>query len=283
MSDDRVFILGAGRAGRGLARALGASGVAVTGLHGTRESAEPRITAGALPPSIRSATIILVTVRDGQLDRALDQIAKAGVARGAAVLHASGSAEPAGVQALRAADVPSGTFHPLVPFADEDAAAHRLRGAWIGIDGDPPARDAARRLATRLGARVLEIPEGSKIRYHAAAVFAANFPIVLAATADRLLREAGVPADEGWPAVLHLMRSAVANVAAQSPAHALTGPIARGDVETVRAHVAALAGDAEALASYRALSRAALALAREHGTPSDRLREIELALLGELA
>lgn len=283
MSDDRVFILGAGRAGRGLSRALGASGVAIAGLHGTRESSEPRISAGAMPATIRSATIVLVTVRDAQLDGALDQVVKAGVAKGAVVLHASGSAEPRGVEALRSADIPAGTFHPLVPFTDAEQAAERLRGAWIGIDGDAPARDAARRLATRLGARVLEIPEGSKTRYHAAAVFAANFPIVLAATADRLLREAGVPAEDGWPAVLHLMRSAVANVAAQSPAQALTGPIARGDVDTVRGHVAALASDAEALASYRALSRAALALARERGTPVEQLRDIELALLGELA
>lgn len=280
---ERVFIVGAGRAGRGLARALGASGVQVVGLHGTTASDDPPVTAGAIPPRIRKATVVLVTVRDAQLDAAITELTRAPLAKEAVVLHASGSTDPPTLELLRRAGHPCGTFHPLVPLADERRAADRLRGAWIGIDGDERARAMAASLARALGAHAVAIPPGEKPRYHAAAVFAANFPIVLAAIADRLLRESRISANDAWQAILHLMRTAVANVESQSPAEALTGPIARGDQDTVRAHVAALANDPEALAAYRALSRAALALARERGVAPATIRAMELALLGELA
>jgi predicted short-subunit dehydrogenase-like oxidoreductase (DUF2520 family) len=74
------------------------------------------------------------------------------------------------------------------------------------------------------------------------------------------------------------MRAAVSNLETGRPHDVLTGPIARGDVASVRGHLAALAGDAPALAAYITLSRAALTLARERGTPPDRLAEISGAL-----
>ena len=200
------------------------------------------------------------------------------LAADAVVLHASGSADPPGLAPLRAAGHAAGTFHPLVPLADPARAALLLRGAWIGVEGDPRAVVLARTLATRLGAYVLEIPAGEKPRYHAAAVFAANFPTVLAAIAVRLLAEAGVSRTDGWPAVLALMRAALSNLGDRAPSRALTGPIARGDVETVRHHLEALRADAPALEAYRVLSRAALELAKEGGTEPERLGEIESLL-----
>ena len=90
---DRVFILGAGRAGRGLARALRASGVTVLGLHGrTAEAGYPAVTAGAIPGALGEAGVVLVAVRDAQLESALRELLAAGLAPGAVVLHVSGSA-----------------------------------------------------------------------------------------------------------------------------------------------------------------------------------------------
>jgi predicted short-subunit dehydrogenase-like oxidoreductase (DUF2520 family) len=277
---ERVFVLGAGRAGQGLARALAASGVEIVGLHGTKADAARRITAGAIPKTIADATVALVAVRDAQLDRALREIAKAALSDRAVILHASGGAEPAALEELRSRGRAAGTFHPLVPLSDPDRAAEVLKGAWIGIDGDARALDVSRRLAERLSAQTVEIPAGTKARYHAAAVFAANFPTVLAAIAHRLLRDAGIPNADGWDAVLHLMVAAVGNIHAHRPADALTGPIVRGDVDTVAHHLEALAGDREALDIYRAMSRAALELAEEAGTSAELLGQIR-ARLGE--
>ena len=236
---DRVFILGAGRAGRGFARAFRVSGVDVVGLHGRRTERTPdAVTAGALPAALGKATAIIVAVRDAQLDDALGAIATAQSDKRAAVLHASGSAEPKGLVALRAAGHPCGTFHPLVPIADPARAAELFKGAWVGVDGDAAAIATADRLAGRLGAHTLRIPPGEKARYHAAAVLASNFPTVLATLA------------------------------------ALTGPVMRGDAETIRRHLTALAGAPELRRVYVELSRAAVEIARAGGAEVDAVEEV---------
>lgn len=275
-----VFVLGAGRAGRSLARALVVAGVNVVGAHGRHADpgAVPPVTGGELPTSLGEASIILVTVRDAQLGDALRQLATAPLAPAAVVLHASGATDPSEASILRGAGYSVGTMHPLVPLANPDRAVDVLRGAWIGVDGDPRAIAAARMLATRVGAHTLTIPPGEKPRYHAAAVFAANFPVVVAALAERLLEEAGVEEREARAATVGLMSAAVSNLESGRPHDVLTGPIARGDVASVRGHLAALAGDTPALSAYVTLSRAALTLARERGTPAERLAEISAAL-----
>jgi predicted short-subunit dehydrogenase-like oxidoreductase (DUF2520 family) len=275
---DRVFVLGAGRAGKGLARALDASGVALAGLHGRRAEpagadGAPAVTAGALPPSLGGAGVVLVAVQDAALDGAIAELLAAPPLPGAVLLQASGSAEPERFADARRAGHPAGTFHPLVPLADPSRAPALLRGAWVGAEGDPAAVAAARRLAAALGASVLEIPAGEKARYHAAAVFASNFPTVLAAIAARLMREAGVAEGDGRDAVRALLAAAAANVASGDPLAALTGPVVRGDVVTVRRHLDALADDGDARAVYLALSRAALGMLGE-GRSAPALREL---------
>lgn len=273
----RVFILGAGRAGRGLARALRASGVTVVGLHGrTTESGYPAVTAGTIPETLREAGIVLVAVRDAQLEDALRELLRSGLAPGAVVLHVSGSAPDVLLAPVRAAGHPSGTFHPLLPLSSAAEAPRLLHGAWIGVDGDPAAREAARALADVIGARTLEIPEGEKARYHAAAVFASNFPIVLAEIAARLLTDAGVPSVEARDAVQGLLAAAAINLRGRAPAEALTGPVARGDVGTVQAHLGALAGDAREI--YVTLARAAADLARQAGANPEALDRIRRLL-----
>ena len=275
-----VFVLGAGRAGRSLARAFVVAGIDVVGLHGRHAEpfAKPPISAGPLPASLGRATVVLVTVRDAQLGGALRQLAAATLAPRAVVLHASGATDPPEAVALRDGGHPVGTMHPLVPLADPSRAPQMLRDAWIGIDGSPEAIRVATELTERLGAHALTIPPGEKPRYHAAAVFAANFPVVVAALAERLLMESGVAEREARSATLALMAAALSNLETGRPHDVLTGPIARGDVESVKGHLAALASDATALAAYVTLSRAALTLARERGTSAERLAEISVAL-----
>jgi len=279
MTDDRVFILGAGRAGRSLARALRAGGVQVTGLHGRHPTPADGITAGPLPGALGRATCVLVTVRDAQLEGALETLTTAAIAPRAIVLHASGSADPKALDALRRAGHQCGTFHPLVALSDPSQAPQTLRGAWIGIDGDSEAQQVSERLAAAVGANVLYIPPGEKPRYHAAAVFASNFPTVLMCLAEELMREAGIASDIARPALHPLFASAVENLRGGGGSSALTGPIVRGDAGTIARHVQALLAHPDALDAYRALSRAALRWVRE-GTTTDgrRLDEIERLL-----
>jgi predicted short-subunit dehydrogenase-like oxidoreductase (DUF2520 family) len=263
----RVAVVGPGRAGKSLASALRAAGVDVVGLAGRGER-------------IPKANVILITVRDGDLVSALGDLTSRGLEPGAIVLHASGADDPAAaLDALRASGHAAGTFHPFVPLADPDAGAIALRNAWIGIDGDPAAVAAAEQLAAAVGAHVLRIPSGAKPGYHAAAVIAANFPVVLAAAAERELRHAGVEPGPARAAVAHLMRTSMDHLAALGPERALTGPVARGDAGTIARNLAALADDPHVHDLYVTASRIAVDLARAAGTVSaERLNEIERRL-----
>jgi len=270
-------VLGAGRAGRGLARAFREGGIEVVGVHGRRRFADGPITvsAGAIPPTIRTADVVLVTVQDAQLPGALAELREAGVPPRVVILHASGGASPReAIKAIRAQGHPMGTFHPLVPIPDPERAPALMRGAWIGVEGDPEAVQVATELAARTGAQVLPIPAEGRAAYHAAAVMASNFPTVLAGLATTLMHRVGVEEDAARAAVRHLMRAAVTNLADAEPGAALTGPISRGDVETVAGHLAALAPTPELDLVYRALSRAAIPLAAAQGTDPVALARI---------
>ena len=278
---ERVFIIGPGHVGRGLFRAFRASGVEVVGLHGKRPSGVATST-GALPKELASANVIVVCVRDPQLDETIDEVITASrdgrAARGTVILHTSAIAEPAGLRTLNESGFPGGTFHPLVPFSDPEVAADLLRKGWVGIDGENGARSASRRLAGHIGARTLDIPAGKKPAYHAAAVISSNFPVVLASVAGHLLRDIGVPDSSAYQAVESLMSGALANMKQALPDDALTGPIVRGDAETVGKHLRALEKHGQALDVYRALSAAAVEIARYHGVDQKKL----VALAGML-
>lgn len=254
----RVFILGAGRAGRALARACHAAGVPIVGLHG--RSATPddpdRVTVGPIPGAIAEAEIVLVTVRDMQMEEALAALSESAMNRDAVVLHASGATEPDGLEGLREAGHACGTFHPLAPLADASAGPETMRGAYVGVDGDDKAVACARTLAHALGSRPVRIPPGRKPLYHAAAVISANFVTALAVLASQLFRQAGLSPADAEGATRALIRVAAANVDRSDFTSALTGPAARGEVDTVVRHLKALADHPREARIYRELTDA---------------------------
>lgn len=283
---ERVLIIGAGQVGRGLFRAFrDASGVDVLGLHGHRPSGFAT-SSGAMPSAIADANAIVVAVRENQLDDVLSELlgerGKGGrgrLASGTVIVHTSGSAEPPLLTGLSDMGLSGGTFHPLVPFANPDRAPELLKRAWIGIDGDAQARATSKRLAGHLGARTLDIPPGNKAVYHAAAVMSSNFPVVLASLASDLLAGLGIPERSAQQAVHSLMDAAVSNVGDTPPDQALTGPVVRGDSDTVMRHLAALRHHPEARAVYKRLSLAAIDIAAGRGVDAARLEELRKMLL----
>jgi predicted short-subunit dehydrogenase-like oxidoreductase (DUF2520 family) len=257
---ERIFVVGAGKVGRGLALAFRSAHLDVLGVHG-RTPRDGATTSGTFPATLAEANVVVVAVSDPALDEVLAQLAAARTAQrlahGAVVLYTSGGTTPRALDALRAAGVPCGTFHPLAPFPTPERGAAALHDGWVGIDGDATACATARRLAAAVGARTVNIPAGAKTAYHAAAVFASNFPIVLAAIATRLLAQRGFEEHTAQQVVAQLMRAAVENLAAGAPAQVLTGPAARGDEGVITSHRDALRVDPVAAEVYDALTRAA--------------------------
>ncbi|MCU1460009.1 MAG: hypothetical protein JWO37_84 [Acidimicrobiales bacterium] len=220
-----VRLIGPGRAGRSLARALAAAGGwRVAGLLGR---ADDPVDAAA------GVDLLVLAVPDA----AIAEVAAAvRPSPGVVAAHLAGSLtlDVLGHHDRRA------SVHPLVaiPTADTD-----LTGRWFAVAGDP----IAGRLVDALGGRAIAVADADRVAYHAAACIASNHLVALLGQAERIAAAAGVPLE----AYLDLVRGTVDNVAALGPAAALTGPVARGDWATVDRHRAAL--DPTELPAYDAM------------------------------
>jgi predicted short-subunit dehydrogenase-like oxidoreductase (DUF2520 family) len=230
----RVRVVGAGRAGGSFRAALANAGWTV--------DVWPR----DAPPTEAAAGVdlLLVCVPDAAVAAvagAVDPVADTVVA------HCAGSL---GLDVL-AGHQRVGSVHPLVALPSPELGAARLVGAWFGVAGDAMVLDVVR----ALDGRAVEVPDADRALYHAAAVVASNHLVALLGQVERIAAGAGVP----LAAYLDLVRGTVDNVAALGPAGALTGPVARGDWDTVARHLDALPADERP--AYEALADEAARLA----------------------
>ena len=275
-----VAILGAGRMGQGLALALGEAGHRVILVSRSSHPVAPplRLHQGARSLALRDVDAIVLAVPDGAIGSlAAELAAERGIIRRHAVLHLSGLRDRGALAPLEGTGAALGSFHPLQTISDPATAAARFAGAYAGIEGDERALLVAESLAASLRMTPVRIPSEAKPAYHAGATFAANYTTALVAVAERLAADAGIHPDIARRLYLPLVRGAAANLEA-GPEAALTGPVRRGDVETVAAHLAALGPADREL--YLLLAREALRLAREAGlAPQAAARMAEL--LGE--
>jgi predicted short-subunit dehydrogenase-like oxidoreductase (DUF2520 family) len=262
----RLAIVGAGRMGRGLALALRGQEVALVSRSGRAEA-------------VRAAGAVLLAVPDDAIATVAAELAgERSVRSDHVVLHLSGLLDRHALAPLAETGAGLGSFHPLQTIADPATAPLRLAGAYAGIEGDQRALELGRLLAEALGMVAVAVPAEGKAAYHAGAAFVANYTTALVAVAERLAVRAGVPAGLAAGIYLPLLRGTVANLEA-GPVAALTGPVRRGDVRTVRAHLAVLTGAEGRL--YRLLAAEALRLAREAGLSPEAANRVADALRDE--
>jgi len=225
---------------------------------------------------VRGADIVLLAVPDDAVIPLAGELADEGsITPGHVVLHLSGLLDREALAPLRGTGAALGSFHPLQTIADPTTAPERLAGAYAGIEGDDRAAAAGEGLAAALGMHPVRVSAMGKPAYHAGAVFAANFTTALAAVAERLARSAGIAPDVARALYLPLFQGAVVNLA-DGPVAALTGPVRRGDIRTIEAHLAVLGPEEARL--YRPLAREALALARQAGLPAEAAARVAEAL-----
>ncbi len=280
-----VGVIGPGRAGTGLALALVRAGWTVY-LHGRGAKAVPAplaLTVGAdgPPPWMARVGVVVLAVRDDAIRPLAESLARAGAVRAEqVVLHLSGCLGQEALGALVPTQAALGSLHPLQTIVDPERAPERLRGAWAAVEGMPRAVEAGERIASAVGLRPFRLASRAKAVYHAGAVFASNYFVVVEAVAQRLLRHAGLSDADAWAALLPLVEGTFANLSRHQPAEVLTGPVARADVDTIAQHVASLTEDDAAL--YRALGRAALELARKRGMDDVAAAKVADALATDL-
>lgn len=266
-------LLGPGRAGTAIALALVSRGwrpVAVAGRTvdaPSTQSVAARLGAPAVEvvDAGRHADLVVIATPDSAIPGAAAAVAPS-LRAGALVVHLSGASTLHELDAVALArrDVEIGSLHPLQSLPSAEIGADRLRSSWCAIDGSP----GVERVALDLEMRPFRVDTADRVSYHAAACVASNHLVALLGQVERLAASAGVPLD----AFLPLVRGTLDNVADLGPAAALTGPVARGDDETVARHLDALPADERD--AYRALAREAGRLAgREDGDSPSHLEE----------
>lgn len=268
-----LLIVGASRAGLGVGGALGVAlarpivvwnrslreGVDLTGAEG-------------LDAGLTQAEGLIFAVSDDALEeciaRVADRLAQ-GVGRPTFALHLSGARPMRALEAVRVQGVATAALHPLRTFAAARIDPEALRGVTCVLEAE---NELNRPLATwlqALGARVAELNPGERARYHAAAAFGANGLVALIAESARQMEQAGLSREAALAGVLRLLQGALDDVATRGPEAALTGPVVRGDVETLRRHLE-LPGEEGMSRAYPAVARLTLELAFRAGRLDDQ-------------
>lgn len=287
----KIAIVGAGVIGTSLGLLLQRAGHVVVAL-ASRTKRRAQAAAALLggvevvaDPALAAmgADVVLLAVPDREIAALGERIAQGGaLRRGAVVAHLAGGLPAAVLDPVRAAGAYPGSMHPLQSFANVDTAVRMLPGTAFAVEGDPRATEVLVTLARDVGGKPLHVASGQKAAYHAGAVLASNFVVALLDGAVELLVRAGVPREEALPALLPLLSGTAQNLAQVGLPDALTGPIARGDVGTVRGHLAALAaGSATLLPAYVALAQRTVEVALRKGTLAPSEASALRALLAE--
>ncbi len=239
-----------------------------------RVKADPRLDLGGL---VAGPTVILLAVPDGSIASIAAGLALQGDWSGRTVLHHAGAFGPELLAPLAKAGAATGVLHPL-QVMPRDPAAALPDSTHARCEGAPAALKIARRLARDAGLEVLpnrlKWTGATRTDYHIAAALAANDLVALVASAAKLLESSGIDREAAIDALLPLARGALEQLAKESPGEAVSGPVPRGDVDTLETHFLRLnRRDRDLLEVHRLLSSRVLRLAVEEGRISERARK----------
>lgn len=273
-----LAVIGPGRVGTVLARALTAVGWRVAAVAGRSTASIERFVAQvptATPQpaaaAVRAAALVLVTVNDDELAGLARHLAKVdAVVEGSRWVHTSGRYGTAVLRPITLAGGRVAACHPAQTFPDD--ADPGLAGCGWAVTAAQRDRPWANQLVRTLGGEPVDVDEAARVRYHAALTVGSNGTAAVVGLARDLLLAAGVTTPERFLSGL-VTRSA--GNAAEQGAAALTGPVRRGDAQTVRAHLEDLHEVLpEAVPAYRALAELALSYARRAGLDPQRAQAV---------
>jgi predicted short-subunit dehydrogenase-like oxidoreductase (DUF2520 family) len=266
-----VGVIGAGRVGTALAVALRRAGHRITAASAVSSASRERVDrylsgTVVLEPAdvVAAADLVLLTVPDDALAGLVAGLAATGAPlAGRMLAHTSGRHGLAVLEPATELGALPLALHPVMTFTGRADDADKLAGISFGVTAPAVLRPAAEVLVMEMGGEPVFIAEADRGLYHAALAGAANHLVTQVVQAEDLLSRAGV----AQPArMLGPLLSAALDNALRLGDAGLTGPVARGDAETVAGHVDALRADApEALPAYLALARLTAARALASG------------------
>ncbi|MBI4282330.1 MAG: DUF2520 domain-containing protein [Chloroflexi bacterium] len=282
----RVGFIGAGRAATGLALALHQRGYRVTAV-ASRTLASAEVLAGRIqgctslktPQEVADGCdLVFITTSDDAIATVARSVQWH---RDMGVVHCSGAESAAILDAARKQGARVGSFHPMQTFPAISYGGANLAGVAFAVEGPPPLIDTLKEMAHALGGWPVEIAPEHRALYHLSGFLACGAVVTLVGQAAEVWKVMGYTREEGLKVLFPLLRSTVDSLEAQGIPTALTGPISRGDVGTVRKHLDALECQAPSvLPLYCQVALGAVALSREKGG-IDQVKEREITALLE--
>lgn len=265
----RVGFIGAGKTGVALGKYLGLNGQTLSGYlsKNFKYAKEAAVftdskTYESLASFLADTDLVFITTPDDQI-KGVWQALKKHSLTGKLVAHTSGSLASEIFEGIEAMGGYGYSLHPFMAINDKYTGHKRLKVATFTLEGHPD------KLALMKGLlpphQKLNIIDGkNKALYHASAVFASNFTVALAHISDSMLKHIGI---HDTDTVLNIMENTIVNLKTSGIVKGLTGPVERGDSETIARHMAHLSG--QELAIYAAMSKDLLTIAQEKNTQRD--------------
>ena len=266
-----VAIIGAGRLGTSLAHALSKKGYMIKALScrtlSSAEESRQFIGQGrAFTDNARAAdaaTIVFLCLPDEEILKVSESLALSPLSwANRLVLHCSGLLSSEALTPLRKKGALTASAHPVQSFTHKRTPPEHFRDIYFSLEGESEALAQARKIIDKLGGRAFIIQAKDKILYHAACSIASNFLVVLLDMASSLLHKTGLREEEAFQILLPLVKGTLHNVKEFNIPASLTGPVIRGDKETVQQHLEALKKNRLYHETYRQLAAQALEMAK---------------------
>lgn len=292
MTKKRISFIGAGKVGTALAYLLSNRGYAVTGITSKNiDSAEKAASfmGGKIPYSndlyvfVEDSDIVFVTTNDDAVPLVAQGVLEnCAVSRGQIFAHASGSLKAAVFAPLENKGALGISIHPLQTIANPTEGVKNITGSLFAVEGNEKAHQTARELVESLDGNAFFIDSEKKTLYHLAAVIASNYLVTLMDKSSTIFKNIEIDENIGLQGLLKLVRGTVNNIERLGTKDALTGPIARGDVETIKDHITAIRKFMPELMNfYKVLGEHTATLALEKGSINkEQAKKIKELLAG---
>ncbi len=270
----KVGFIGAGVIGTALGILLKDKGYSIGGYYNRsldRAQASAKLVGTEYHQSMLSlcsaVDIVFITTNDDSiLEVARDLAKQKAVNSRHSIIHCSGSLDLTVLNPVKELGADVISIHPLQACASVEKAIRAIPGSVFSIEGGEKERLLGRGLVEALDGQYFYIEGQNKVLYHAAAVMASNYLVVLLDLSRQMMTEAGMPQEKFYDSILPLVEGTLQNIRQLDIPQALTGPVARGDISTIKDHVVALKKYLpDSYDAYRELTKKAvpLALAKE--------------------
>jgi predicted short-subunit dehydrogenase-like oxidoreductase (DUF2520 family) len=285
-----IAIIGAGNLGTSLGYALSKKGynikaLSCRSLKSLKESQRIIREGKTSTDNIQTAkqgNILFICVPDGEIVKIVKELSGGQLSwREKYVFHCSGLLPSEVMKPLKTRGALTASLHPIQSFSQKKGDLKQFEGIYFGLEGDDKALKLAQKIVGSLGGHSIHIRAQDKPIYHAACSVASNFFVVLLDTAVSLLKHIGLEQKQAFKAVMPLIQGTLRNVKEFNTEGALTGPVIRGEQESVEKHLDALRKFPGYHEMYHSLAAQALEIAKRKNIPPEKIKSLKNLLEGK--